>query len=143
MFMGTYNNTIDAKNRMIVPAKHRERLGPRCVLTRGLDNCLYIYTMEDWENQMAKVAVLPESDPKVRAFIRHYCANATECEFDKQGRIIIPPELKAYAAIRKDLVTMGAMNKIEIWAKEVWDAPENEHKLGTEEFSKALAEYDF
>ena len=132
MFMGTYNNSIDGKNRMIVPVKHRESLGGRCILTKGLDKCLYIYTLSDWEKQMDKISNMPESDPKVRAFIRHFCANAVECEFDKQGRIV-----------SKELVTMGAMKKIEIWAKEVWDANEDGHKMDTEAFNDALSLYQF
>ena len=128
MFMGTTHNSIDEKNRMIVPSKLRAGLGSRCVLTKGLDRCLYIYTMEDWEKQM---------------FIRHFCANAAECEFDKQGRIGIPQELKAYAGIEKELVTMGAMSKIEIWARDVWEAPDNENRMESEDFAKALAAYNF
>lgn len=143
MFMGTTYNSIDEKNRMIVPSKLRNELGTRCVLTCGLDKCLYIYTMKDWEKQKEKIAQLPESNPKVRAFIRYFFANACECEFDKQGRVTIPQELKAYACIEKDLVTMGAMSKIEVWAKEVWDNPNNQDKMGTEDFANALAEYDF
>ena len=100
-------------------------------------------TMEDWEKQMEKIAQLPESDPKVRAFIRHFCANAAECEFDKQGRIGIPQELKRYAGIEKELVTMGAMSKIEIWAKDIWEAPDNENRMESEDFAKALAAYNF
>lgn len=143
MFMGTTYNSIDDKNRMIVPARLRSGLGSGCILTRGLDRCLYIYTSEDWDKQMEKVSRLPESDPKVRAFIRHFCANAAECEFDKQGRIIIPQELKSYAGIEKELVTMGAMSKIEVWSREVWDAPDNSSKMETEDFAQALAEYNF
>ena len=143
MFMGTVYNSIDEKNRMIVPSKMRIGLGERCVLTKGLDQCLYIYTMDNWEKQMEKISRLPESDPKVRVFIRHFCANAAECEFDKQGRIVIPQELKAYAKIEKELVTMGAMSKIEVWGREIWDAPDNESKMKTEAFSKALEEYNF
>ena len=143
MFMGTSNNSIDEKNRMIVPSKLRAELGARCILTKGLDKCLYIYATEDWDKQMEKIARLPEPDPKVRAFIRHFCANACECEFDKQGRIIIPQELKAYAEIEKDLVTMGAMSKIEIWSREVWNAPDNSGKMEKEDFSQALTEYNF
>lgn len=143
MFMGTTYNSIDEKNRMIVPSKLRAELGARCILTKGLDKCLYIYTTEDWANQMDKMAKLPESDPKVRAFIRHFCANAAECEFDKQGRIVIPPVLKAYANIEKELVTMGAMSKIEVWSKDIWESPENDSKMETEDFANALAEYNF
>ena len=143
MFMGTTNNSIDDKNRMIVPAKLRGGLGNRCILTKGLDRCLYIYTSEAWDAQMEKIARLPESDPKVRAFIRHFCANAEECELDKQGRIVIPQELKAYAQIEKELVTMGAMSKIEVWARETWDAPDNDNRMDTADFANALAEYNF
>lgn len=143
MFMGTSYNSIDDKNRMIVPSRLRSGLGARCILTKGLDRCLYIYTSEDWDKQMEKICKLPESDPKVRAFIRHFCANAAECEFDKQGRIVIAQELKAYAGIEKDLVTMGAMSKIEVWSREVWDSPDNESKMENEDFAKALAEYSF
>lgn len=143
MFMGTTYNSIDEKNRMIVPSKLRLELGERCVLTRGLDKCLYIYAMSDWSIQMEKAKELPGSDKNVRAFIRHFFSNAVECEFDKQGRIIIPQELKAYAGISKDLVTMGAMDKIEVWAKEIWDSPDNDNKMGTEEFENALLTYNF
>ena len=143
MFMGTYYNSIDQKNRMIVPSKHREQLGGRCVLTKGLDRCLNIYSPEDWESQMEKVMKLPESDPKVRGFIRHCFANAAECELDKQGRIVIPAPLRAYAGISKELVTMGAMSKIEVWSKEIWDSPDNDNKMDADEFAEALAEYSF
>ena len=143
MFMGTTYNSIDEKNRMIVPSKLRAGLGSRCILTKGLDHCLYIYTTEAWDKRMDKISKLPESDPKVRAFIRHFCANAAECEFDKQGRIVIPQELKNYAKIEKELVTMGAMSKIEVWSKDVWDAPDNENKMDADDFANALAEYNF
>lgn len=143
MFMGTTNNSIDEKNRMIVPAKFRSELGSRCILTKGLDRCLYIYTTSAWNKQMEKISALPESDPKVRAFIRHFCAGAAECEFDKQGRIVIPQELKNYANIEKELVTMGAMSKIEVWSKEVWEAPDNDSRMNTEDFANALTEYNF
>ena len=143
MFMGTTYNSIDDKNRMIVPSRLRAELGKSCVLTKGLDKCLYIYTADNWAKQMEKIEKLPESDPKVRAFIRHFCANAVECEFDKQGRIVIPQELKSYAAIEKELVTMGAMSKIEVWSKEVWDNPANDSKMEAEDFANALEEYNF
>lgn len=143
MFMGTYYNSIDAKNRMIVPSKHRDQLNGRCVLTRGWDKCLYIYPVAEWEKQMEKIENLPESDPKVRAYIRHFCANAAELEFDKQGRIVVPPELKDYGEFDKELVTMGAMKKVEVWSKEVWEAPENEmNSMDAETIANSLAHYN-
>lgn len=143
MFMGTTYNSIDDKNRLIVPSRLRTELGNRCVLTKGLDSCLNIYTMADWEKQMEKVSRLPEADPKVRAFIRHFCGNAVECELDKQGRIVIPQELKDYAEIDRDLVTMGAMSKIEIWSRNLWDSPDNDSKMDKKEFASALMDYNF
>ena len=121
MFMGTSYNSIDEKNRMIVPSKLRAGLGTRCILTKGLDRCLYIYTTEDWDKQMNKISQLPESDPKVRAFIRHFCANAAECEFDKQGRILVPASLRKYADLQKDVVLTGMDTRIELWSAEKWD----------------------
>lgn len=143
MFMGTTYNSIDDKNRFIVPSRLRSELGNRCVMTKGLDTCLNIYTMSSWENQMEKISRMPESDPKVRAFIRHFCGNAVECELDKQGRIVIPQELKTYAEIDRDLVTMGAMSKIEVWSRPLWDSPNNDSKMDKEEFASALKEYNF
>lgn len=143
MFTGTTYNSIDEKNRMIVPSKLRTGLGEKCVLTCGLDKCLYIYTMDSWNDQVEKAKKLPESDRKVRAFIRHFFANAVECEFDRQGRVVIPQELKSYAGITKELVTMGAMDKIEVWSKEVWDAPDNSNRMETDDFADALVEYNF
>ena len=143
MFMGTYYNSIDAKNRLIVPSKHRDQLAGKCVLTKGLDTCLYIYSMNEWDKLTEKIAELPESDPKVREYIRDHYANAVECEFDKQGRIVIPQPLIDYAKITKELVTMGAMKKIEIWSREVWETPDNEGSMQPEDYSEALAKYNF
>ena len=143
MFMGTTYNSIDEKNRMIVPAKLRAELGSRCILTKGLDECLYIYTVADWEDLKSKISELKQGQKKVRTLIRHLFANAQECEFDKQGRIVISQELKSYAKIEKELVTMGAMSKIEIWSKEVWDAPDNDNKMDMEELAEALEDLDF
>lgn len=143
MFMGTVYNSIDDKNRMIVPARHRQELGMGCVLTRGFDRCLYVYSADAWNEQIEKAGALPKSDPKVRAFIRHFFGNASICEFDKQGRVVIPQELKEYAGITRELVTMGAMDKIEIWSREVWDAPDNSCRMDQDEFMDALQEYNF
>lgn len=143
MFMGTYNNSIDSKNRMIVPSRFREKLGGLCILTKGIDQCLEIYSTAEWEKVEDKIAELPASDPAVRAFIRHFFANASECAIDKQGRIVIPQELVQYANIEKELVTMGAMRKIEVWSKEVWETPDNEGRMDSEAFASALEKYNF
>ena len=140
MLMGTYYNSIDAKNRIIVPSKQRDDLGGRCVLTKGLDTCLYIYTMSDWEQQLEKIEKLPESVPEIRAFKRSFFGNAVECELDKQGRIVVPTTLVEYARIKKELVTVGTGKKIEIWSKELWDEPGKESTLSTED---VLEKYNY
>jgi len=143
MFMGKYNNSIDAKNRMIVPSKHRDQLGGRCILTKGMDTCLYIYPVSEWEKQMEKISVLPETDENVRKYIREAFSNAEECEIDKQGRILIPAELKNKVFIDKELVTVGAMRRIEIWSKEVWDNPEAYKQDAEDDYISKLTKYNF
>ena len=90
MFMGTYENSIDSKNRMIVPAKFREELGYKVVLTLGIDDCIYLYPLAEWENFAKKLQVLPATDANARQFARNCVKNAEECEMDRQGRITIP-----------------------------------------------------
>lgn len=143
MFMGKYNNSIDAKNRMIVPSKHRDQLGGRCILTKGMDTCLYIYPVAEWEKQMEKISQLPETDENVRKYIREAFSNAEECDIDKQGRILIPAELKKQVFIDKDLVTVGAMRKIEIWSKEVWENPDEYKTEVDNSYISALTKYNF
>lgn len=144
MFMGTYNNSIDAKNRMIVPSKLRSQLkGDKCVITIGMEHCLAIYSIEDWEELSNKFREIPESDLQARKFVRAVFSNAAEYDFDSQGRIIIPDNLKEYAGIKKELVTMGVMTKIEVWAKEVWTSPENTDRMDGQEWADALLRYGF
>jgi MraZ protein len=126
MFMGKHYNSIDAKNRMIIPAKFRDLLGLRCVLTIGFDKCLYIYSMQEWMNTHEKLSVIPMTDEAGRRVIRDVYSNAVDCEIDKQGRIVIPQDLRSYAKIERDLITVGASNKIEVWSKEEWEKPQGE-----------------
>ena len=141
MFMGKYQNSIDAKNRMIVPSKYREELGYKCVLTKGIDKCLYIYPMSEWERFMTKLSALPSSDMNARAFVRHFYANAVECEVYRQGRLTIPQELRDYAGIDKELVTIGILDKIEIWSRAEWENAEDGPQLAPEDIAQKMAEY--
>lgn len=121
MFIGEYQHAIDVKNRMIIPSKFREYLGDRFVVTKGLDNCLYAYPMEEWENLEQKLKSLPLSSKDARAFVRFFFSGASECELDKQGRFVIPVNLIDYAGIKKEIVIIGASTRFEIWSKENWD----------------------
>jgi len=139
MFTGTYQNSIDGKNRMIIPSKYRDELGHRCVLTKGLDGrCLYIFSLQDWEGFMKKLSELPALDINSRQLMRHFYAGASECDIDKQGRIIISQDLREYAGIEKDLVTIGFQDKIEVWSKAEW---ENIEKIEPSEIAQKLAAY--
>ena len=142
MFTGTYQNSIDSKNRMIIPSRYRDQLGGHCMLTRGFDRCLYIYSMDDYEVLVNKIRKLPQSDRDVRKFIREFFSNTEECHLDSQGRILIPQHLRDYAGISKNLVTKGAMDKIEIWSTEVLADPEGENMMDNDEFVRKLDMYD-
>ncbi len=141
MLMGKYQNSIDSKYRMIIPSKFRDQLGYTCVLTRGIDNCLYIYPADEWEGLMGKLSGLPMSDPDARAFVRHFYANAVECDIDRQGRMTIPQELRDWAGIKKELVTVGLLDKIEIWSKDNWEDTTNKTELEQSDFAKKMIEY--
>lgn len=120
MFMGEYNHTIDTKGRLIIPAKFREALGEEFVLTKGLDGCLSIYPMNEWETFEEKLKSLPLTNKNARAFSRFFVAGAASCELDKQGRILVPGTLREFAGLDKDVVLTGNITRIEIWSKEKW-----------------------
>lgn len=121
MFIGEYQHNIDAKGRMIMPAKFRDGLGESFVITKGLDNCLFAYSQEEWANLEAKLKTLPLSSKDARAFVRFFFAGATECEVDKQGRILIPASLREHASLTKDVVVIGVSTRVEIWDKDTWE----------------------
>lgn len=121
MFIGEYQHSLDSKNRMIVPAKLREELGSKFVITKGLDGCLYAYPQEEWAKLEDKLKTLPITNKDARAFVRFFFAGACEVEVDKQGRGLIPQNLKEYAGIEKDIVSIGVLSRVEIWGKSKWE----------------------
>jgi MraZ protein len=122
MFMGKYNHTIDAKGRLIIPAKFREQLGEAFVITNGNDGCLNIYTEEDWETFLEKLQLLPTSNGDIRKIRRMLVSQAETVELDKQGRILVPTALRERAGLNKDVVLAGNIDKIEVWDKDRWEA---------------------
>lgn len=121
MFIGEYSHSIDSKNRLIVPSKFREILNGKFIMTKGLDGCLYIYTMDEWKRLELKLKTLPITNKDARAFTRFFFSGASEMEIDKQGRILIPQNLKEYASIEKEIISIGVSTRIEIWSKEKWN----------------------
>ncbi len=117
MFMGQYEHSIDTKGRVIIPAKYREELGENFVVTRGLDGCLFLYPQAEWQNFVEKLQKLP-SNQNTRKMQRQFLSKAMEVAVDKQGRILVPSLLREIAALEKDVVFVGMMNRIEVWDKE-------------------------
>ena len=141
MFMGSYENSIDTKARVIIPSKFREELGLECVITRGFDTCLDIYPMRAWEEFEARLKGLPMSNQNARNFARKFRANAVKCEIDKQGRMTIPPSLRDFAKIEKDLTTIGNGDKIEVWSRDVWESDEGVGMLEDIDIAEGMEQY--
>ena len=122
-FYGEYHHALDGKNRLFIPSKLRKNLkkGGKLVLSRGLDSCLFIFPLNEWQNLEDKAKVLPITDRDARAFTRHLFSGASICTVDAQGRIPFPPTLKEYAEIKKEVVIIGVSSRIEIWSKERWE----------------------
>lgn len=123
MFKSQYNHTVDAKGRLSIPSKFREKLGDEFVITKGMDGCLFVYANEDWNEFEQKLSALPTLTNKdARQFTRFFLAGAASVDVDKQGRILLPNHLKAYAELERDVVLVGVGNRIEIWSLERWEA---------------------
>lgn len=120
MFMGEYNHTIDAKGRLIIPSRFREKLGSDFVVTKGLDGCLFVYPNEEWTSMEEKFRNIPLTTKDARKFSRFFFSGAAVCEVDKQGRILLPQVLREFADLQKDVVLAGVLGRIEIWSKERW-----------------------
>lgn len=125
MFMGEFSHSVDAKGRVIIPSKLREQLGDTFVVTKGFDNCLSIYDLENWQSLQLKLSSMPMISADARTLRRMIVGSATEAQTDKQGRILIPAPLRAYARIDKEAVVIGNIDHVEIWSKEVWDDAQN------------------
>ncbi len=122
MFMGEYSHSIDAKGRLIIPSKLREQLGESFVVTKGLDGCLFIYTNEEWENIEAKFREVPLTTKDARKFSRFFFAGASQLDVDKQGRILVPSLLREFAGLKKEVVLVGVLDRVEVWDKEKWES---------------------
>ena len=140
MFTGSYEHTVDTKGRLIVPSKFREELGNKFIITFGLDGCLYMYPMNKWELFVEQLSNLP-GGKESRELQRYFLASAVESETDKQGRTLIPVSLREKTGIKKDIMVVGMMGKIELWDKELWN--KNNAELGDiNEIAERLSEYN-
>ena len=126
MLIGEFEHTLDTKGRISMPAKLKKDIGDSFILTKGLDGCLFAFSMEEWLNFETKLKTLPLSDKNSRNFVRFFLSGATECEIDKQGRFLIPNNLREAASLIKEAVIIGVGTRIEIWDKSMWNSKDKE-----------------
>lgn len=136
MLLGEYKHNLDIKGRMAIPAKFREELSSGAIVTRGLDNCLFLFTPKAWDALVVKITSLPLSQANSRAFSRLMLAGAVDVEIDKQGRVLIPDYLRKYADLEKQVIIAGLVSRAEIWNDKRWE----EYKKKTESASDEIAE---
>lgn len=136
MFIGEYSHTIDDKGRMAVPAKFRNKLKSGAVVTRGLDNCLFLFSRDEWDKLAQNIAASPINKANTRAFGRFMLAGAMEAEFDSQGRILLPEYLRGHANLQKKAIVAGIYNRIEIWEESAWQ----KYSRATQKNSSRIAE---
>ncbi len=136
MFIGEYHHSIDQKGRLAIPSKFRDSFKKGAVITRGLDNCLFIYTAAEWKILAEKLAALPISQANTRAFARLMLAGAMDVDFDKQGRVVVPEYLRKYAGMKKMTVIAGLYNRLEVWSEDAWE----KYRVNAEKQSTEIAE---
>lgn len=138
MFIGEYSHNIDPKRRLAMPSKFRGELGARVVVTRGLDQSLFVYPMKVWETLAEKLGTMPVGEAATRSFVRLQLAGAADVELDSQGRVLIPDYLVEYAGLGKGTVIVGLFNRLEIWSEEKWKAYKTEAERNTDGIAEEL-----
>lgn len=141
MLLGEYNHTIDDKSRIIVPSKFRDDLGSNFVVTKGFDSCLFVFSISEWQNFENSLKTLPLTNENARKFVRYFSSGATECMVDKQGRILIPANLKEYAGLKKDVVVTGVSTRAEIWDKEKWNSYTSPDNIDLNEIAIHMSDF--
>ncbi len=139
MLIGEFEHSLDAKGRLIMPAKIREDIGDKFIITKGLDGCLFGFSKKEWDNFEEKLKTLPLTNKNARDFVRFFLSGATECEVDKQGRFLIAGNLREYASLEKDAVITGVGTRIEIWNKDKWKVYNSEENLSADQIAENMA----
>lgn len=140
MFIGEFNHSIDTKGRINIPSKFREKLGEVFYITKGLDECLFVFPEDEWRVFENKLKTLPLTNKEARAFVRLFFAGATDVTFDKQGRITIPQTLREHAKILKDATVIGVGTRLEIWSQDNWEKYNNPDNLSYDDIAEHMAD---
>ena len=138
MFIGEYEHSVDAKGRVIMPAKLREDIGEKFIVTKGLDGCLFAYSKTEWSNFEEKLKSLPLTNKNARDFVRFFLSGAVECEIDKQGRFLIPNNLREYAKLEKEINIIGVGTRIEIWNRESWKQYSSSENISPDDIAENM-----
>ncbi|MGN1330688.1 MAG: division/cell wall cluster transcriptional repressor MraZ [Clostridia bacterium] len=138
MLIGEFEHSLDAKGRLIMPAKLKSSIGENFIVTKGLDGCLFAFSLDEWKNFEEKLKSLPLSNRNSREFTRFFLSGATECEIDKQGRFLIPNNLRESANLKKEVVIIGVGTRIEIWDKEKWTTYNSEENISVEDIAENM-----
>ncbi|MBU4310664.1 division/cell wall cluster transcriptional repressor MraZ [bacterium] len=140
MYLGEYRYSLDQKGRLVLPAKLRGKKITSFVLTRGLDRCLFLYPLDEWKGLEKKIRELPMAKREARSFLRLLVSGAVESRLDRQGRLLVTKSLAQYARIEKEVVIIGALNRIEIWAKKSWEEYLEKSERSFEEIAQKLVD---
>lgn len=140
MFTGEFLHTFDNKGRVIIPSKFREELGETFYIGKGLDKCLFIYPIETWAEFVGKLKNLSTFNSQERFFIRRFVSGFSECSFDKQGRILIPPNLREFSNLDEEVTIIGVIDRIEIWNKKDWDDYSNNEEFDFDSIAEKMSE---
>lgn len=138
MLIGEYEHSLDVKGRLIMPAKLREDMGEKFIVTKGLDGCLFGFSQKEWTNFEEKLKTLPLTNKNARDFVRFFLSGAIECEIDKQGRFLIASNLREYANMEKDVVIIGVGTRLEIWNKDKWKTYNSEENISADEIAENM-----
>lgn len=140
LLIGEYSHSLDPKGRVFMPAKFREELGEKFIVSRGIGKCLFVFEQNVWMEFAQKLKSIPITDQKAQVFLRMLFASACECEPDKQGRILLPARLRDYAGFTKEVVAIGVMSRVELWAAESWKEYNEQSSEDYESTLEKLAE---
>ena len=138
MLIGEYEHSLDVKGRLIMPAKLREDMGEKFIITKGLDGCLFGFSQTEWSNFEEKLKTLPLTNKNARDFVRFFLSGAIECEIDKQGRFLIASNLREYAKMEKDVVIIVVGTRLEIWNRNKWKAYNSDENISADEIAENM-----
>ena len=142
MLQGEYNHNLDDKGRLIIPKNLRDDLGESVVVCNGLDGCLFVYPQPEWDKLVSKLMALPLINEKARNTKRHFIGSSATLEYDKQGRVTLPPSLRKFAGLQKEVVLVGVLDKLEVWNLEAWEEEQQKNSINMKDIMSGLADDD-